>query len=109
MTRNNRAKNFVDRVMTGKVRFFKKDYGFITPDDPDVDDVFVHFTAIEPWREGFKELEEGQRVKFKCIEGREGKLRAAEVERSRDDVVKSDPKEFEYHGHKQRLDGFFKG
>lgn len=55
----------------GTVKWFneQKGYGFITPDDSE-DDLFVHFSSIES--EGFKSLQEGQRVEFETAEGRKG-------------------------------------
>jgi len=50
--------------MTGEVKFFGTSYGFIVTDDPDMADVFVHHSQIEPWRKGFKTLTKGQAVKF---------------------------------------------
>ena len=52
-----------DERITGIVRWFNKTkgYGFITPDDAS-DDVFVHYSAIQT--EGFRYLEEGDRVEF---------------------------------------------
>ena len=49
--------------ITGTVKWFtgQKGYGFIAPDDGS-DDVFVHQTAIQI--EGFRDLEEGDRVEF---------------------------------------------
>ena len=49
--------------MTGIVKWFNADkgFGFITPDDGSKD-VFVHFSAIQV--DGFKTLEEGQKVTF---------------------------------------------
>ena len=48
---------------TGVVKWFNssKGYGFIT-NDANREDVFVHFSAIQV--DGFKTLEEGQKVTF---------------------------------------------
>lgn len=50
--------------MKGKVKFFdnKRGYGFITPEKEDMKDVFVHFSQIQG--EGYKTLENGQKVVF---------------------------------------------
>ncbi len=47
----------------GTVRWFSrvKGYGFIQPDGQDKD-VFVHYSAIQG--EGYRNLDEGQRVEF---------------------------------------------
>ncbi len=57
-------------MATGTVKFFNNDkgYGFITQENGS--DVFVHFSNIEG--EGFKSLEEGQRVEFEVAPGRKG-------------------------------------
>ena len=64
-----------DRVL-GTVKWFNgsKGYGFIEREDGD--DVFVHYSAI--LGEGFRNLEEGQRVEFAIEQGEKG-LQAAEV------------------------------
>jgi len=60
----------------GTVKWFNaaKGYGFISRED--ADDVFVHYSAIQV--EGFKKLDEGQRVEFSVEQGPKG-LQAANV------------------------------
>ena len=55
---------------TGSVKFFnaEKGYGFISREDGE--DVFVHFSNIVG--EGYKTLDEGQRVEFEVAPGRKG-------------------------------------
>ena len=57
-------------MATGTVKWFNADkgYGFITVDNGD--EVFVHFSEIQG--EGFKTLEEGQKVEFEVTQGNLG-------------------------------------
>ncbi len=48
--------------MTGTVKWFNKEKGFGFISREDGEDVFVHFSAINA--EGYKTLEEGQKVAF---------------------------------------------
>jgi len=54
----------------GTVKWFnaEKGYGFISIEGEN--DVFVHFSAIQG--DGFKTLEEGQKVEFEVVEGTKG-------------------------------------
>ena len=56
---------------TGTVKWFnnKKGFGFISP-EAGGDDVFVHFSAIN--MDGFKTLEEGQKVSYEVEQGSKG-------------------------------------
>jgi CspA family cold shock protein len=54
----------------GTVKFFnaEKGFGFISREQGD--DVFVHFSSIQS--DGYKNLEEGQRVEFDVVPGKKG-------------------------------------
>ena len=65
------------QVATGTVKWFNdaKGFGFITQ-DAGGPDVFCHHTAIAA--EGFRSLQEGQKVTFDVVKGPKG-LQAANV------------------------------
>jgi cold shock protein len=58
-------------MATGTVKWFnaEKGFGFISVDGGAAD-VFVHYSAIQA--DGFRELQEGQRVEFDVVQGAKG-------------------------------------
>ncbi len=72
-------------MATGTVKksfFREKGYGFITPDEAPENgyksDVFVHFSSIQ--MDGFKTLDEGDRVEYEVGEGKKpGETQALNV------------------------------
>jgi len=64
---------------SGTVKWFNdaKGFGFITPESGE--DLFVHFRAIQG--NGFKSLQEGERVTFVVTKGPKG-LQAEEVHKA---------------------------
>lgn len=65
------------RMAEGTVKWFNADkgYGFISREEGE--DVFVHFSEIQS--EGFKTLDEGQKVSFEVTTGQNGKQQAVNV------------------------------
>lgn len=57
-------------TVTGQVKWFNNEKGFGFIEVPGENDVFVHFSAIET--DGFKSLEEGQKVSFEIEDGNRG-------------------------------------
>ncbi len=57
-------------MSTGTVKWFndKKGFGFISVEDGE--DIFVHHSSIES--EGFRTLEEGDKVEFEIVQGDKG-------------------------------------
>lgn len=60
-------------MATGSVKWFNasKGFGFIAPDEGGPD-LFVHFSEIQTG-DGYKTLEENQRVSFDVTDGKKGK------------------------------------
>ncbi len=60
---------------TGVVKWFSpiRGFGFIVPDEGG-NDVFVHASTVE--RAGLQSLNEGQKVQYEVVPGRDGKLAA---------------------------------
>jgi CspA family cold shock protein len=60
----------MEERIIGTVKWFNgsKGYGFIEREDGD--DVFVHYSEIQT--DGFRNLDEGQRVEFTITEGQKG-------------------------------------
>ena len=58
-------------MATGTVKWFnsEKGYGFITPETGEKD-LFVHYSAIQA--DGYKSLNEGDKVEYEESEGRKG-------------------------------------
>ena len=58
-------------MSTGTVKWFneKKGFGFIEPDSGG-DDLFVHHSCID--MDGFRTLQEGQKVEFEAEQGQKG-------------------------------------
>ena len=65
-------------MATGTVKWFNSDkgYGFIEPEDGSRD-VFVHISAVE--RSGLATLNEGRKVSFELVPGRNGKTAAEQL------------------------------
>ncbi|AZS16335.1 cold-shock protein [Paenibacillus motobuensis] len=57
-------------MQTGTVKWFNAEKGFGFIEIEDGNDVFVHFSAIEG--DGYKSLDEGQRVQFNVTQGNRG-------------------------------------
>jgi len=56
--------------MLGTVKWFNAEKGFGFIEAETGEDVFVHFSAIQA--EGYKSLEEGQKVQFNIEQGQRG-------------------------------------
>ena len=63
---------------TGTEKWFNdaKGFGFIAPEDGS-EDVFVHYSAINA--QGFRTLQQGQKVSFEVVQGPKGSQAAGVV------------------------------
>lgn len=61
----------------GTVKWFsnEKGYGFISSDNGE--DLFVHYSAIQG--DGYKTLDDGAKVEFDVVPGKNGKMQADNV------------------------------
>ncbi|MGE4048410.1 MAG: cold-shock protein [Acetobacteraceae bacterium] len=66
-------------MATGTVKWFnvQKGYGFIQPDDGSKD-VFVHISAVQ--QAGMRDLQEGQKLRYEAVAGRQGKISAENLQ-----------------------------
>jgi cold shock protein len=76
----NRKGGLIDMAQEGTVKWFseEKGYGLISPDEGGAD-VFVHYSGIVG--NGFKSIDEGEKVSFEVTEGKKG-LQAANVSKA---------------------------
>merc|ERR1712098_391445 len=87
---------------TGFCKFFngQKGFGFITPDNGG-DDIFVHQSAI--YADGFRSLEEGEKVEFdREMNHEKGKERAVNVTGPNGNFVKGAPRQPRYDNYDNR-------
>ena len=68
-------------MLKGTVKWFnnQKGYGFIQ--DENGKDIFVHYTGLD--MEGFRSLDEGNKVEFDLVEGEKG-IQASHVVKTED-------------------------
>ena len=65
-------------MATGTVKWFNatKGFGFVQPDDGSKD-VFVHISAVQ--QAGMSTLNEGQKIQFELVKGKDGKSSAGNL------------------------------
>ena len=72
------AEGAADRMFAGTLKWFDvtRGFGFLVADDPDVGDILVHFSVLQP--HGRRSLPEGARVQCLAVR-RERGLQASEI------------------------------
>lgn len=65
-------------MIKGKCKFFNGQYGFLTPHDSSLKEVFFHFTDLE--RMGLRDLNKDQEVMFDVVTSRDGRPKAGRIE-----------------------------
>jgi CspA family cold shock protein len=65
-----RKLQIMSETVTGTVKWFNETKGFGFIEQASGPDVFAHFSAIQS--EGFKTLQEGQKVEFTVTQGKKG-------------------------------------
>jgi len=73
--------NVLSMTSTGQVKWFnsKTGFGFISTDEPDSTDIFVHHSALKAEDDRFRYLAVGERVNFNIVTSDEGKTIAHDV------------------------------
>lgn len=76
----------------GTVKWFNsaKGFGFVTPNDQSLSDIFVHQSSIHA--DGFRSLGENEVIEFNVITDEEGKSKAVDVTGPNGDFVQGAPK-----------------
>jgi CspA family cold shock protein len=65
-----KEERYMSNQVEGTVKWFNDEKGFGFIEQEGGDDVFVHHTAINS--EGFRSLEEGQKVTMEVVQGQKG-------------------------------------
>ncbi len=69
--------------LPGSVKWFSptKGFGFITPDNPSENDIFLHAKALEEAGIDPRAIGEGTRLRYSVVVQRDGRLNAGMIER----------------------------
>ena len=75
-SKNKENDSIMSERIIGTVKWFNPNKGFGFIEQPEGEDVFVHYSALQS--EGYRSLDEGQRVEFSLERGPKG-LQASNV------------------------------